>query len=66
MSHDALATLIERWINDAQFRTDVRADPIRAIERAGVELSEPERAAVAAFDWSLPDRELAARASRMI
>jgi hypothetical protein len=39
---------------------------LAAIERAGVELSAEQKTAIEAIDWSLPDRDLAARASRIL
>jgi hypothetical protein len=63
MIHEVLSGLIERWNGDTRFRAEVRADPVAAIERTGVALSEEQRAAVRATDWSLSDAELARRAS---
>ena len=65
MNHEALGKLMDRWASDAAFRTAVRADPLAAIERTGLQLSEDEKAAVKAVDWSLSDEELVARTSHV-
>jgi putative modified peptide len=66
MNHEVLGKLMDRWTSDAQFRAAVRANPLQAIEQAGVELSDDEKAAVAAVDWTLSDQDLAARASHIM
>jgi hypothetical protein len=66
MSQEALGRLIDRWSSDASFREEVRADPLAAIERAGVALSPEQTAAIEAIDWTLSDRALVERASRLI
>jgi hypothetical protein len=65
MNYDAFGKLLDRWTTDAVFRAAVRMDPLAAIAAAGLGLTEEEKAAVAAMDWSLPDAELAARVSLM-
>ena len=62
MNHDKFGKLIDRWTQDAGFRAAVRKDPLGAIAAAGVALTDEEKAAVAAIDWSLSDTELANRA----
>jgi hypothetical protein len=63
---EGVAKLIDRWTADAQFRAQMRANPLDAIQRAGVVLSEEQKAALEAIDWSLSDAELTARASHAI
>jgi len=63
MSREAVDTLIERWMEDSQFRLAVRADPEAAIRATGLELSPQEWAAVRNIDWSLSDEELTTRSS---
>ena len=66
MNHEAFGKLMDRWTGDAAFREAVRLDPLAAIENAGLQLSEDEKAAVAAVDWSLSDQELAVRTSHIV
>ena len=61
MSRQAVEQLIDRWMNDPSFRSEVRIDPEAAVRRAGAELSEDEWAAVRSVDWNLPDGELRTR-----
>lgn len=63
MNHETLGKLIDRWTSDAAFRAAVRSDPLGAIERSGLQLSDEEKAAVQATDWTLSDQELLSRAS---
>jgi len=55
---------MDRWINDPAFRAELRSDPEGAVNRAGVELSEDEVAALRSTDWSLSDEQLQARVSK--
>ena len=64
MSREAIAELVDRWLEDPAFRAAVRQDPEGAVRATGVELDEDEWAAVRAVDWSLSDDELATRASK--
>lgn len=58
MNHEALGKLIDRWTSDVEFRAAVRRDPLAAIAAAGVRLTDDEKAAVSAFDWSVSDADL--------
>jgi hypothetical protein len=64
MKQELVDGLIERWMEDADFRAAVRANPEGAIRAAGLELSDAEWAAVRNFDWSTSDEELLARVSK--
>ncbi len=60
MSHDAVADLVERYLNDPAFRTAFAADPGAAVAEAGFELDADELAAlnatVSAHDQPLKPR----------
>lgn len=60
---EAIAALLECWINDDVFRASFRQDPEAAIKASGVQLSEDGWAAVRAIDWRRCDEELSSRAS---
>lgn len=64
MSRADVDLLMDRWMNEPAFREQMRADPEGAVRRSGAELSEDEWAALRGMDWSAPDAELQARASR--
>jgi putative modified peptide len=63
MNHEELSRLMDLWSGDAAFRAGLRKDPLAAIAQTGLQLSDEDREAVAAIDWSLSDEELVARAS---
>jgi hypothetical protein len=65
MNHETLGRLIDRWSSDVNFREEMRADPLAAIERAGVVLSAEQKTAIEAIDWKLSDQALAERASHL-
>ena len=65
MSREAVESLMDRWVNEPSFRVALRADPEGTVRRSGVELDEEELAALRNTDWSLPDEELQARASKL-
>ncbi len=65
MSRQAVETLMDRWINEPAFRTQMRQDPEGTVQRSGVQLDADEQAALRSVDWSLPDAELQARVSKM-
>jgi len=64
MSREAIEELIDRWMDDAAFRTAVRQDPEGTVQATGLELNADEWAAIRAIDWSLSDEELMTRASK--
>jgi hypothetical protein len=65
VNQEVIGRLMDRWTTDAQFRAEVRADAVTAIERCGLTLNDDERAAVVAIDWSVSDAQLAARVSHL-
>ena len=65
MSREVLEALLERWMDDAAFRTALRQDPEAALHGTGLELDENEWAAFRALDWSLSDEELSSRVSKI-
>ena len=64
MSREAIGTLMDKWTNDPAFRKQLRADPEGAVKRSGASLSADELASLRNIDWSLPDEQLQARASK--
>lgn len=66
MNHEALGKLMDRWSSDAVFRAAVRSDPLAAIANTGLQLSDEEKAAVQAVDWTLSDQELVTRSSHAV
>jgi hypothetical protein len=65
MSRAAIGTLIDRWLNEPEFRAAMRVDPQAAVRDSGAELNAEEWAALREIDWNLPDEELNSRLSKM-
>jgi len=65
VSKEAINQLIERWVNDDAFRTQVRQDPEATIRATGLELTEEEWAGIRQVDWTLSDEELQGRTSKL-
>ena len=61
MSQEAVAKLMEHWLNEPGFRQRLRADPEGTVKRSGLQLSDDEWAALRRIDWSQTDEELHAR-----
>ncbi len=64
MSRSGVEILLDRWESDREFRAALRRDPEEAVKASGVSLSDDERAALKAIDWSQTDEQLSARASK--
>jgi hypothetical protein len=64
MSREAVNELFDRWVNDPEFRQQVRTDAEGAVRRTGAQLDEDEWASLRTVDWNLPDAELQARVSK--
>ena len=61
MSREALEQLVQRWVDEPDFREAVQRDPEGTIEHAGFQLDEQEWAIVRDTDWSQPQEELRTR-----
>ena len=59
--------LTDRFLNDPEFREQMRLDPEGAAERFfGFKLTEEDRQALRSIDWSLPDEQLTERTSKTL
>ena len=57
--------LTDRFLNDPEFREQMRIDPEGTAERFfGFKLTEEDRQALLSIDWSLPDEQLTKRVSK--
>ena len=54
---EAMQQLTDRFINDAQFREEMRRDPEGAAERSGLQLDDEDKQALRSMDWSGTDEE---------
>lgn len=62
---DGVKTLVDKWINDANFRTDIRKDPEGTVKKLNVTLDADELAAFKAINWSESDDALTARVNKL-
>ena len=64
MSRDAVAALIDRFLNDPTFRAAFARDPEAAVRGEGFDLAEDEFDALRAAVWTHADEALKSRVSR--
>jgi hypothetical protein len=61
---ESMQQLADRFINDAEFREQMKQDPEGAAERSGLQLDEEDKQALRSIDWSGSDEELNDRVSK--
>ena len=61
---ESMQRLADRFMNDAEFREQMKQDPEGAAERSGLPLDEEDRQALRSIDWSGSDEELMERVSK--
>ena len=63
MGREDLEQQVNRWLEQPDFREELRRDPVAALQRMGValKLDEEDLAVLRGIDWGLPDAELQAR-----
>ena len=64
MSRQSVETLMDKWMNDTDFRDELRTDAEGAIKATGLELDADEWTAIRNMDFSASDEELMSRASK--
>ena len=63
---ESMQQLADRFMNDAQFREEMKQDPEGAAERSGLQLDEEDKQALRSLDWSVSDEELKERVSKRV
>ncbi len=63
-NQEAMQQLAGRFMEDAEFREQMRKDPEGTAERSGFALDEEDRQALRSMDWSGSDEELKERVSK--
>ena len=63
-NQEAMQQLAGRFMEDAEFREQMRQDPEGAVERSGYRLDEEDRQALRSVDWSGSDEDLKERVSK--
>jgi hypothetical protein len=64
MSREAVEELLDRYINDPLFRARMKANPHRALDESGLDLTPEERKSLESVDWTLPDTQLQERITK--
>jgi hypothetical protein len=64
MSSSVLSAVMDRFINDENFRDQMRNDPGTAIRNSEMLLSDEELTMVLRTDWAKAGEELGARVSK--
>jgi hypothetical protein len=62
---ESMQQVADRFMNDTQFREEMRQDPEGAAERSGLPLDEEDRQALRSMDWSGSDEALNQRVSKI-
>ncbi len=65
-NQEAMGQLTDRFMNDAEFREEMRNDPEGAAERMGFQLDEEDRQALKSIDRSTTDEDLQERVSKAL
>lgn len=63
-NQETMQQLADRFMNDADFREEMRQDPERAAETHGFQLDDEDRQALKSVDWSGTDEQLMERVSK--
>jgi hypothetical protein len=61
---ESMQQLADRFMNDEQFREQMRQDPEGAAERSGYQLDDEDKQALKSVDWSGSDEQLKERVSK--
>ena len=61
---ESMQQLADRFMNDTDFREEMRQDPEGAAERSGYALDEEDRQALKSMNWGGSDEELNERVSK--
>jgi hypothetical protein len=62
---ESMQQLADRFMNDADFREQMRQDPEGTADSTGLPLDEEDKQALRSMDWSGSDEELKARVSKV-
>ena len=65
-NQEAMQQLADRFMNDTDFREQMKQDPEGAAERSGLQLDAEDKQALKSMDWSASDEELKTRVSKYI
>ena len=61
---ESMQQLADKFMNEANFREQMRQDPEGAAERSGLPLDDEDKQALRSMDWGGSDEELNERVSK--
>ncbi len=64
MAYTEIGKLMDKWVNDPNFRKDLKKDPETAVLKMGVHLNKEEMETLKQVDWNCSDEELGTRLSK--
>lgn len=64
-NQEAMQQLADKFLNDPEFREQMRQDPEGTAERSGLQLDEEDRRTLRGIDWNQTDEELRPRVSKL-
>lgn len=64
MGYEQVGKVIDRWMNDANFRNELRKDTDGAVKRAGAQLTGEELTALKKINWNQSDEQLKSQISK--
>ena len=62
---ESMQQLADRFMNDTEFREQMKQDPEEAAQRSGLQLDEEDKQALKGIDWSGTDEQLNERVSKV-
>ena len=63
---ESMQQLADKFMNDSQFREEMKQNPEGAAEGSGLPLDEEDKQALKSMDWSGSDEQLKERVSKAI
>jgi hypothetical protein len=63
---ESMQQLADKFMNDANFRDEMRQDPEGAAQRSGIPLDDEDKQALKSIDWSGSDEQLKERVSKRV
>ena len=61
---ESMQQLADKFMNDSNFRDEMRRDPEGTAERSGYRLDDEDKQALQSIDWGGSDEELKERVSK--
>lgn len=65
MGYEDVGRVIDRWMNDPDFKKQLRQNPDECVRKCGIKLNTDEWAALKKVDWTLSDEDLKTRISKI-